>query len=203
MHRSIKQYEYSNNELPSFLHQLEKLNSDMHALQSWRRRSMSSQQKVRAVARLLRSSEASDLRSESYTSLIEDYEHIAANMDECGRRLESMLPVVTSLVQIVDSRRSFAETANISRLTILAFVFVPLTFVSSIFSMNADHGPGGRHFWVYFAVALPVTLVVYLIARLPINEIRLLLKQFRRRRKPWRPVEKVEISELSTKKREV
>ena len=34
MHRSVKQYEYSNNEFPSLLHQLEKLNSDMRSLQS-------------------------------------------------------------------------------------------------------------------------------------------------------------------------
>ena len=78
---------------------------------------MSSQQKVRTVTRLAQSYKPLEMRGESYTSLIE---HISASIDECGRRLESMLPVFTSLVQMVDSRRSFAETANISRLTILA-----------------------------------------------------------------------------------
>ncbi|OCL02332.1 hypothetical protein AOQ84DRAFT_273835, partial [Glonium stellatum] len=165
MYRSVKQYEYSNNELPSFLHQLKKLNSDMRSLQSWRRRSMSSQQKVRTVIRFLRPYKSLEMRDETYISLVEDYEHVSASIDECSRRLESMLPVVTSLVQIVDSRRSFAETANISRLTILALIFVPLTFVSSLFSMGATNGPGGPYFWVYFVVALPVTLIVFLIAR--------------------------------------
>ena len=87
----------------------------MRSLQSWRRRSMSSQQKVRTVTRLLQSYKPLEVRGESYTSLIEDYEHISTSIDECGRRLESMLPVFTSLAKIVDSRRSFAETANISR----------------------------------------------------------------------------------------
>ena len=86
------------------------------------------------------------MRGESYTSLIEDYEHISTSINECGRRLESMLPFFISLTQVVDSRRSFAKTANISRLTILALTFVPLTFVSSPFSMNAINGPGGSFF---------------------------------------------------------
>ena len=50
MHRGVKQYEYSDNEFPSLLHRLEKLNSDMRSLQSWRGRSRSSQKKS---ARLL------------------------------------------------------------------------------------------------------------------------------------------------------
>ena len=150
MHRSIKQYEYSNrNDAQNFLGDLEKLNSDMRALQSWRRRSMSSQQKLQAVNRLLRYSATSYSHSEEYKLLVEDHDYLSLNMDEFGRRLERMLPVVTSLVQIVDSRRSFAETANISRLTILALVFVPLTFVASLFSMNPDTGPGGHYFWFF------------------------------------------------------
>lgn len=106
-------------------------------------------------------------------SLAEDYEYLALNVEDCGRHLENMLPVVTYLVQIVDSQRSFAETANISRLTVLALVFVPLAFVANILGMNSEFGPGGSRFWVYFVVAFPVTSVVYFIARPPTETIRL------------------------------
>ena len=71
MHRSIKQYEYSNrDDAQNFLDDLEKLNSDMRALQSWRRRSMSSQQKLQAVNRLLRYSATSYSHSEEYRLLV-------------------------------------------------------------------------------------------------------------------------------------
>ena len=203
MHRSIKQYEYSNrNDAQNFLGDLEKLNSDMRALQIWRRRSMSSQQKLQAVNRLLRYSATSYSHSEEYRLLVEDYDYLSLNMDEFGRRLERMLPVVTSLVQIVDSRRSFAETANISRLTILALVFVPLTFVASLFSMSPDKGPGGHYFWVYFVVALPVTLVVYLIARPPMK-ILSLTNWSRRRRKLSTSIETVDPFIVQSEKPEV
>lgn len=170
MHKSVKTYEYASNKTAGFLSELNKLNDDLRALQSWRRRSMSSQQKIHATISCMRWWKDADL-----DSLIEDYEYLARSIDESGRRLENMLPVVTSLVQVVDSRRSFAETANVTRLTILALVFVPLTYVSSLFSMNPEYGPGGARFWIYFAAALPVTLCVFLIARPPFTEIRWLL----------------------------
>ena len=72
-----------------------------------------------------------------------------------------------SLVQVIDARHALAETANISRLTVLALIFVPLSYVSSLFSMNSQNMPGSPHFWVYFAVAVPVTLLVFLLARPP------------------------------------
>ena len=184
MHRSIKHYEYSNSAHGNFILELEKLNSDMRALQSWRRRSMSSQHKLRSAVRLLRKGHASDPQSECCNSLLEDYDQLMYNMIENDRRLENMLPVVASLVQIVDTRRSFAETANVGRLTVLAFFFLPLSFVSSLFSMTTVNGPGGSKFWVYFAVAIPFTILVYLIARPPMDSLRLLLSQLQCRTNP-------------------
>jgi Mg2+ and Co2+ transporter CorA len=102
--------------------------------------------------------------------VLEDFEVINKNIEDAGRRLENMLPVVTSLVQIIDARQSLAETANISRLTVLALIFVPLSYVSSLFSMNTTNMPGSPYFWVYFAVAIPVTLIVVLIARPPTKD---------------------------------
>jgi Mg2+ and Co2+ transporter CorA len=155
----------------------------MQGLQGWRRRSMLSQKKVSSVIRLLRSQESSSTTANSCLELlISDFEYINANIKDAGRRLESMIPVVTSLVQIVDSRRSFAETENISRLTVLALVFVPLSYISSVFSMNPINAPGSQYFWVYFAVAIPVTLFVVLIARPPGKEILALLHWIKSRK---------------------
>ncbi|ORY02295.1 hypothetical protein BCR34DRAFT_605646 [Clohesyomyces aquaticus] len=172
MYRAIKQYEYST-AIKNTKHELDKLNADMGALQRWRRRSMSSTHKIQTVLRMLRNNMA-ETPASRVSFLVEDYEYIASRIEEFGNRLERMLPVVTSLVQIIDSRRSFDETANVSRLTAMALVFVPLTYISSLFSMNSKLGPGGPLFWVYFAVAIPITIVVYLIARPPAGLLRLL-----------------------------
>jgi len=163
MQHSIKLYEYEGSHLD-----LSKFNMDIRELQGWRRRSMMSLKKVGVVIRHLKSHTSStQSHTTSVANILEDYVVISEDIENAGRRLENMLPVVTSLVQIIDARQSFAETANISRLTILALVFVPLSFVSSLFSMNSENVPGSEHFWVYFAVAIPVTAVVFLIARPP------------------------------------
>lgn len=168
MYRAVKQFEYSTS-VKDIRDELEKLNSDMRALQRWRRGSMSSEHKIEAIIRMLKAERPGVPPSSDSASLIEDFEYILATVQKLGRHLESMLPVVTSLVQIIDSRRSFDETANVSRLTIMALIFVPLAYISSLFSMSEQLGPGGPYFWVYFVVAIPLTVAVVLVAKLPLG----------------------------------
>lgn len=168
MHYCIKHYEYQEDGTP----ELEKFDTNLRELQSWRRRSMMSQQKLQSVIRFLKARCSSDSNDVHIMQpLTWDFEFIKGQIDEYGRRLENMIPLLTSLVQIVDARRSFAETANITRLTVLALIFVPLSYISSLFSMNSTNAPGSQYFWVYFAVALPVTLTVVTIARPPTGPI--------------------------------
>lgn len=169
MNCHIKKYEYTIESLSAPLGGLEKLDSDLRSLQSWRRRSLASHQKISAVKYFiqLQTQKVRACTSEDSLSLLDDFTHIEKSLKGYSKRLENMLPVVTSLVQIIDSRRSMVETANVSRLTFLAFIFVPLSFTSSLFSMNSDVGPGGRYFWIYFVVSVPLTAVVFLLARPP------------------------------------
>ena len=203
---SIKEYEYGTKSPPDFLREVERLNLNMAALQTWRRRILGSRQKLQAVVRYIATSSSSSSSSPSVssekleeskehgpskkkrekeekevsTSLTQDYEHILSSLRDYSVLMENMLPVLTSFAQLVDSRRSYAETANISRLTILALIFVPLSFLASLFSMNPGYGPGGDQFWVYFVVAVPVTLAVFVAARPPTREWRRLVEFVRR-----------------------
>jgi Mg2+ and Co2+ transporter CorA len=176
MNYHIKRYEYSIEGQKTIAQDLDRLNTDLNSLQRWKRRNLSSKQKIGAIRRFVDShvghvvgESKTMLQADSMNSrcLVEDFGYLTASLDQYSERLESMLPVVMSLVQISDTRRSLAEAANISRLTYLAFVFIPLSFTSSLFSMNTDIGPGGRHFWIYFVVAIPITAATFLLARPP------------------------------------
>ncbi|KAI9656066.1 MAG: hypothetical protein M1821_005127 [Bathelium mastoideum] len=162
MNRTIKNYEYASSELSDLNIALEKLNSDLKDLQSWRRRSVRSQHKINMISIFLRAYDSPEAQS-----LQEDYAYVFSVIGGYSRLLESTIPLVISFVQIIDSRRDFTETTNISRLTMLALIFVPLTFISSLFSMNPENAPGSHYFWVYFAVAIPVMLLVCILARPP------------------------------------
>lgn len=146
----IKLYEYGGDHLD-----LKRFDMDIRELHGWRRRSIVSQQKIQAVIRHLKMHTSAQTEHRADVDLVlEDFEAINKHIEDAGHRLENMLPVVTSLVQVIDARRSSAETENISRLTVPALIFVLLTYISSLFSTNSTNLPGSPHFWVYFAVAI-------------------------------------------------
>lgn len=167
MFYSRKQHEYAPNSVPAALKHVALFNTDLYCLQAWARRSMASSYKLHDVINSLKYQKSRNRDVDCCTLLIEDYEYIASTIHTYSRQLEAMVPVVTSLIQIVDSQQALKETANIARLTYLALVFMPLTFVSGLFSMNDHVTPGGRGFWVYLVVAIPVCIIVFLVARPP------------------------------------
>ncbi|KAI4143272.1 MAG: hypothetical protein LQ340_007059 [Diploschistes diacapsis] len=182
MRQSVKQYEYQINNIPNLAKMLERFDSDLKALQSWRRRTISTRHKLDSIIHFVTMARHGSVDDETADLLLRDYRHLEAAVARHGQLLEMMLPVLTSLVQVVDSRRSFIETANISRLTYLALAFVPLSFISSVFSMSADFAPDGNKFWVYFVVAIPLMMLVFALARLPVAELNLFWASLRKRR---------------------
>jgi Mg2+ and Co2+ transporter CorA len=69
------------------------------------------------------------------------------------------------MIQILDSRRSIQEAVNAKRLTHIALVFVPSSWVASLFSMGGL--PDKGTFWVCFALGLPLIVVFLLISVFP------------------------------------
>jgi hypothetical protein len=66
-------------------------------------------------------------------------------------------------MQIVDSRRSIAEAESISKLTELAFVFIPLSFVASLFSMQVHELDGGVPAYRFALVAIGFVVMAYAV----------------------------------------
>ena len=167
MYHSIKQYEYSPGNAQPAMGQIALLNADIYAVQQWTRRCVATAQKIRYVIDFLRYRLTREEDMECSALLTEDYKHIASSIDAYSHRLGSLISIATSLIQAIDSRRSLTETINISRLSYLALSFIPLTFVSGLFSMNDDIAPGGRLFGLYFAVSIPLCIMIFLIVHPP------------------------------------
>ena len=79
-------------------------------------------------------------------------------------KVESLTSVVTGILSVRQADLSQKETKLVSRLTFVALVFIPLSFTASIFSMGGDFLPGSSRFWVYFAAAVPMTLIILALA---------------------------------------
>ena len=157
----IKQYEYST-EKHTETKVLGKLNQDLRDLQSWIRRYIQTLQKLQAAIRFVKYRIKLESNKDRYNLILDDYEYLTTGVKVWGSRLEAMVPLVTTLVQISDSRESLREAANVRRLTNLALLFVPLSFVTGLFSMNDNIS--GRGVWLFFSVAAPLCMVTILTA---------------------------------------
>lgn len=128
---------------------------------------MTTAHKIRYVIDFLRHRVTNEEEKECSALLTEDYKYIDSSIDTYSHRLRSLISIATSLIQAIDSRRSLTETINISRLSYLALSFIPLTFVSGLFSMNDNIAPGGKLFGLYFAVSIPLCIMIFLIMHPP------------------------------------
>jgi len=71
---------------------------------------------------------------------------------------ESSQKVATRSEELAN--RSLGEARTVRALTILGIIFVPLSTVASIFSIQGNYGPGQPQFWVYWVIAIPVVCFV-------------------------------------------
>ena len=55
-----------------------------------------------------------------------------------------------------------------TRLTALAVIFIPLSYVAALFSMADAFAPGGQLFWVYFVTAVPLAVGVGVVAKVDV-----------------------------------
>ncbi|KAH7324861.1 hypothetical protein B0I35DRAFT_171114 [Stachybotrys elegans] len=175
MSRYFKFYEYALHDIENRVH-----DSDITDLQRWRRRSMQSQHKLLLLTEFIHywlQQERLDTSKQCWSLVLRDIKHLQSQLNHYNRSLERMIPVAASMVQLLDSRRSMVEAANISRLTFIALVFVPLSWVASLFSMSDGYSPGDKYFWVYFVTAMPTLLVVVFLSALRVDNFTALLRR--------------------------
>ena len=103
-------------------------------------------------------------------------EAVASHVMGAQERMSLQLDVLYNMVAQMDNRLSAKLSASAGRdsvsMKILAFItalFLPGSFVSGMFSMgmfdwqhNADGGVISGRFWIYWAIAIPLTVVTLL-----------------------------------------
>jgi Mg2+ and Co2+ transporter CorA len=113
---------------------------------------------------VLRESNLEHTLSTQLAKLRADFQLILAEINLLDKRIESMINVATAIISLEENKRAMKQNQNLSRLTYLAVIFVPMSFVSSLFSMTTDLSQLTQTFWVYFAVAVPITILALGVA---------------------------------------
>ena len=92
------------------------------------------QRDLRGSLEILKDPEAPDL--EVQATVQEEYHALLSDAKELGERVERTFQSVASTMSILESKSAIAEAHSIGRLTELASIFVPLSFVSSFYGMG-------------------------------------------------------------------
>ncbi|KAF2203539.1 hypothetical protein GQ43DRAFT_438725 [Delitschia confertaspora ATCC 74209] len=88
-----------------------------------------------------------------------DFHYIYYRLKILKRRVDVLMQAMTGLASIAGNRQNLEEAKRVKRLNLLALLFLPLAYTSSLFSMSDNFKPGAKWFWVYWVSSVPVILI--------------------------------------------
>ncbi|MDI9632528.1 MAG: magnesium/cobalt transporter CorA [Methanolinea sp.] len=117
---------------------------------------------LREVAGALERSESPLINENTRIYLRDVYDHVIQVMDT----LETLREMVTGMIDIYLSSLSYRMNEIMKVLTLIATIFIPLTFVAGVYGMNFEYMPELTWEYGYFAVwgvmiLIAVTMLAY------------------------------------------
>ncbi|TVY21055.1 hypothetical protein LARI1_G001254 [Lachnellula arida] len=96
--------------------------------------------------------------------LLEDYEELYVRCIDLSKMCTQGITLAMNKVTIEESRKAIEQSERLKKLTLLATLFIPLSFSSSLFGMNLDIlGQSTVRFWWFFVLCVPITLFAYIV----------------------------------------
>ncbi|KAE9575547.1 hypothetical protein CGMCC3_g8325 [Colletotrichum fructicola] len=95
-----------------------------------------------------------------------DFRNVKQQMNESQARIRTIENIAMNGINAEEARRAVKQNGNLTRLTGLATIFIPLNFTSSFLSISPDFSAAKMSFWLFFAIGIPLTLGALLIVDL-------------------------------------
>lgn len=100
----------------------------------------------------------------SARTLLTDFRNLLSRTQQLAAQCRSGMSVCMNSAAIAESQRAIEQAKQVERLTRLAFFYIPLSFTTSFLGMNLKVlGSGKLQLWVWFAFAVPVLLISYIV----------------------------------------
>lgn len=91
------------------------------------------------------------------------FQDVSQQIDQMLHRLSQASMSLTSNMALLDSRRSIAEAQAVTKLTELAFFFIPLTFAASLFGMQIEQFENRAPLSTFIALGVGFTALSYMV----------------------------------------
>lgn len=96
--------------------------------------------------------------------LLTDFKYLLQRADDLARECEQGMTTLTNSSILEESRRSTENAMRVQKLTVLATIFIPLSFTCSFWGMNfAELGTGTVHLWAWFATGAPIIMFCFIV----------------------------------------
>lgn len=99
-----------------------------------------------------------DIAAAAAASLAADFAHLSARTERILASLRDAEALLMNRAMICEAEKTMAQAQQVTKLTQLAFVFIPLSFTATLFGMNVKpfEESATMPLWVWFAVSVPV-----------------------------------------------
>lgn len=112
--------------------------------------------------------------------LLEDYEELRVRCVDLSKLCTGGINLAMNKATIEESRKAIEQSERVKKLTILATLFIPLNFCSSMFGMNIDLlQQNAVRFWWFFVLCVPITLFAYIFYLWDYQYLKRCWKRFR------------------------
>ncbi|KAL8938929.1 MAG: hypothetical protein Q9211_002980 [Gyalolechia sp. 1 TL-2023] len=97
--------------------------------------------------------------------LLADFEYLLQRAKTLARECDHGMATLAYSSVLEESRRSADMAVRVQRLTMIATIFIPLSFACSFWGMNfKELGTGSRPLWMWLASAAPIILASYAVS---------------------------------------
>jgi Mg2+ and Co2+ transporter CorA len=111
-------------------------------------------------------------------SNLHDMEHLEHQAKVLLKRCKSGMSVLMNYVMLAESRQAMSQSRKVARLTLLAFLYIPLSFTCSLFGMNVKELALNKlSVWVWVITAVPVLLISVLAFYFDFMKVRLFFRR--------------------------
>ncbi|KAL8708083.1 MAG: hypothetical protein Q9225_007658 [Loekoesia sp. 1 TL-2023] len=116
-------------------------------------------------------SQSSDSSADAVTyqaakTLLVNYQQLLARAESLSMQCQAQVTLLMNRNIIAESNKAIQQAQEVTKLTRLAFLFVPLSFTASFCGMNLwPFIPNGTSIWWWFAISTPLIIVSFIVLK--------------------------------------
>lgn len=106
------------------------------------------------------------------TAISDGLQHQLTNYEELSKKAQSLsalctegTTIIANHAMLIESKKATVQAEGVTRLTLLAYYFLPLNLITSFFGMNfKENGTGKIGLWLTFVVLVPIFVLSCVLA---------------------------------------